>query len=154
MKRLLALALLSCGFAAAQEAVYVAHYQASSTTNVLTLQQTSTPTKTATLFGDGLGVAVYCSEACTVTFEHSGTAATSTALAITPNSPGLGASAINAFRSSNVGSGTIGPSYQVAAGETKPFAYRATLPQSANANITIRVTSATTSRITATWREY
>jgi hypothetical protein len=151
--KLLVLAIVLAGSALAQEAVYAVSYAASSATNVVTLQQPASPSRSLNFVADGLGVSVYCSEACTVTFEHSGTAATATAITPIGTSPGLGNSAINAYRSSNVGSGTVISTDALAAGEAKSFRLRTVLARTANANFTVRVTSVATSRITAIWRE-
>lgn len=63
---------------------------------------------------------VYCSAACVVTFSRDGTAASTTALS--PVAVGIASSvAPNAYRSSNVGSGTTGRSYNIAAGGTMSF---------------------------------
>lgn len=154
MNRLLLTLLALATPAFCQEAVYSAFYEATAAVNVVTIQQpSSSPTKSANFSGEGLGFAIYCSAACTVTFEHTGTAATATALTPKGTSPGLGASALLAFRSSDVGVGTVIDTYRIAAGDTRAFSIRALLTRTASLNLTARVSSVATSSITGIWKE-
>lgn len=63
---------------------------------------------------------VYCSAACVVTFSRDGTAASTTTLAPVGISV-AGGSPPNSYRSSNVGTGTTGRSYNIPAGGTMSF---------------------------------
>lgn len=148
-----ALALLAvAGIACAQQANYTAYREASlsAAAEAVTIQQPASPTRTAYI----TGAWIYCSVACVVTLEHSGSAATTTSFTPTAATPGIGASTIMAFHTSNVGSGTVVSKYDLGAGETKSLAMTAVLPMVANSNMTFRIASITGSvRITWMWNE-
>lgn len=94
---------------------YVVHYtySLSSAAAVTTLQQPSTGGKRV----EFKTAYVECSVACTVTVERDGTAATATALTPTKVNAFAPTAAFNAFRNSDVGSGTaLSPAYSVPAG--------------------------------------
>lgn len=152
MKKLL-LILIFAASAFAQSNVYSVFREESlsSAATALTIQQPSSPSKTATI----LGAMVYCSVATTVTLEHSGSAASATAVTPDPNTPGSSAATILAYRGSNVGSGTTKAKYACAAGQTIPLDFTETsILRTSGANYTIRVASMTgTVYLFWMWRE-
>jgi len=87
----------------------------SGTATAITIQQTASVNTNVKV----VGVYVYCSVACTVTLERSGTAATTTLTAPVATSPGYAATTLTGYINSNVGAGTVvgqAGGYPVAAG--------------------------------------
>lgn len=86
----------------------------STAAQVLTVQHPATANKTLKF----LSGYMYCSVSCTITLERSGTAATSTAATIVnlnPASTNKKATTAQAYRTSNVGTGTVIWTYQLPA---------------------------------------
>lgn len=152
MKKLL-LVLIFAASAFGQSKVYSVFREESlsSADTALTIQQPSSPTKTATI----LAATVYCEAATTVILEHSGTAATATAVTPDPNTPTSTAATILAFRSSDAGAGTTKAKYACAAGQTISLDFNGVaLLRTAGANYTIRVgTMSGTVYLFWMWRE-
>jgi len=83
----------------------------SATSEAITIQQPASPSASIQFELASL----WCSVACTATLSWNGTAATSTSLAVTSLN-GAAAPTATAWRSSNVGSGTTGNVFNIAAG--------------------------------------
>jgi len=98
------------------------HYIATASTTALTIQQPATGARQID-FGDArvAGASVYCSGAQTATLKWNGTAATATAGAEVKLPNTANASGVTVWTASNVGSGTTGPVYNIAAGATLPL---------------------------------
>lgn len=128
---------------------YTDHYIASASTTALTLQQPAVNARQISFAPPGAGVAsvsVYCASASTATFSWNGTAATATA-ASEIKLPGTQLpSGMTVWTGSNVGSGTTGPVYNIAAGQTMPFdlSYFKFGTQGTGANITITTSNSCT----------
>lgn len=102
-----------------------------------------------------IAATVYCSVACTATMERNGTAPTATVGAVSTDWGGgsIAASAVP-YYSSNVGSPTVGKTYNIAAGEEKPIDM-VNVGLRAGQNITLRTSSITgNARIFFEWREF
>ena len=103
----------------AQDNNNVDHYIATANTTAMTVQQPATQARQVT-FGDSnnAGASVYCASASTATVSWNGAAATTTA-GSEIKLPGTQApSGSTIWTASNVGAGTTGPVYNVAAGGT------------------------------------
>lgn len=152
MKRLLFLLLFAAG-AFAQSNVFSVFREESlsGAATALTIQQPTSPTKNVTI----LGAYVYCSVACTLTLEHSGSAATTTEMTPDPNTPGSDAATLKAYRSSNAGSGTTKNKFAIAAGGSQGIEFDgASLRRVAGTNYTLRIASITgTVYLFWMWRE-
>lgn len=152
MKRLVLISLFAAS-AVAQTNVYSVFREESlsGAATALTIQQPASPSKNITL----LGAYAYCSVACTLTLEHTGSAATATEVTPDPNTPGSSAATLRAFRSSNVGSGTTKNKFNIAAGGYLPLEFNGTqLTKTAAANYTLRIASMTgTVYLFWLWRE-
>lgn len=101
----------------------VDHYIASAATTALTVQQPVADDARLITFGDSnvAGASVYCASASTATIKWNGTAATATA-GTEVKLPGTQRpSGMTIWTGSNVGTGTTGPVYNVAAGSTFPI---------------------------------
>ena len=98
------------------------HYIASAATTKLTIQQPATNARQIT-FGDAtnIGVSVYCATASTATVSWNGAAATATAGTEIKLPGTFQPSGVTVWTASNVGGGTSGPVYNVAAGGTFPI---------------------------------
>ncbi len=109
------------------------------------------PTKLITL----TGASVNCSVACTVTVERDGTAATTTALTVSPLDYHYPAAQAVAFSASNVGSATATlASYPIVAGATVLIDLSTKQLLSGGDNLTIRTNSITgTVVINFAWTE-
>lgn len=95
------------------------HYIASASTTALTLQQPAANARQITI-GDSnnAGASVYCASASTATVSWNGSAATATA-GTEVKLPGTQQpSGMTIWTASNVGGGTTGPVYNMAAGGT------------------------------------
>lgn len=100
------------------------HYIASASTTALTLQQPASNARQISFAPPGPGIAsvsVYCASASTATFSWNGTAATATAGSEIKLPGTQYPSGMTVWTGSNVGSGTTGPVYNIAAGQTAPF---------------------------------
>lgn len=95
------------------------HYVASASTTALTIQQPATGARRITFGSPTIpSASIYCATAQTATVKWNGTAATSTA-GTEAKLPGTTkASGVTVWTASNVGAGTTGPVYNVAAGAT------------------------------------
>lgn len=110
--KFLIIALSFAGILAAQN-----HYVATATTTALTIQQPATNARDISFPANGVaGAWVSCAAAQTVTLSWSGTAATSTAGTALMFPPSTTPASMTVWTASNVGSGTTGPTYPVAAG--------------------------------------
>lgn len=110
---------------------------------VLTVQHTATTNRTLTF----RYAYIYCSVACTVALERSGTAATSTTNAIVNNNPNntfAQTTTATAYSTSNVGAGSVVNTYQVAAGAFQSIDLtNFILPSGIADNLTLRTNSIT-----------
>jgi hypothetical protein len=89
---------------------------------------------------------VYCSVACTITLERTGTAATETddSAAIAKLNDGSSSSAVKVFRSSDSASGTVIAKYVLTAGEKLPITLNdMSLDRKASANVSLGTDSIT-----------
>jgi hypothetical protein len=121
----------------------------SGSTEVITIQTASTATKMLHF----RGVAISCSVACTATIERDGTAATATSFSIVPINQRYPASVATAYRSSDVGSGTVLAVYDISAGGLLPIDLTDKYLYPGE-NLTVRISSITgTARITFQWEE-
>ena len=113
------LALSLCALAQNQAPTYIAFKVTtlSTTAETVTVQQPATGAKRVLL----KSASIYCEEACVVTFKRSGTAATTTALAVIPQSVSFPAATATAFSASNVGSGTTLYQHSIGATSTEVF---------------------------------
>lgn len=127
----------------------------SGTAETLTVQHAAATTRSARF----ISMYMYCSVACTVTVERSGTAATTTANTIVNVNPSNGAAATTtctAYNASNVGTGTVINVYNIAAGgylslDGSTFQ----LPAGILDNVSMRTSSITGNVVLqAVWREY
>jgi hypothetical protein len=99
------------------------------------------------------GLAIYCSVACDVTLERDGTAATATSFSIVPINQRYPASVAAAYRSSDVGTGTVLSTYSLTAGGLLPLDLTDKYVYPGE-NLTLRTSSITgTVRITFQWEE-
>jgi len=117
MHKLLALLLLA---SALQAQSPPDRYTAQAATTAYTIQAPASNGR-AIVFGSETtaGASVYCVAAQTITLKWNGTAATTTTSATEVMLPGTQQpSGMALFTASNVGTGTIGPAYAVAAGGT------------------------------------
>jgi hypothetical protein len=89
----------------------------STAAEVITIQQPAVGAKIVN-FTDAF---IYCSVPCNPQVELNGTAATATALTITPGSTLLATTSTTAWSASNVGSGTVVAKFAVPAGTTYPL---------------------------------
>jgi len=99
---------------------------------------------------------VYCSVACSFTFQQNGAAATTTTLATTPFNLAPPSTA-TAWSASNVGTGTTLPTFNIpAGGGTMTFDLSMfTLQPSPTSNLSIGIASMTGStQITINWTEF
>ena len=112
MKNLLIM-IFSAGIVLAQGERYIA----SASTTALTLQQPATNALTVSFLSSG-PASIYCASAQTATLSWNGTAATTTAGTANRLPPTQKPANASIFTASNVGSGTTGPVYNVAAGAT------------------------------------
>lgn len=100
------------------------HYLATASTTALTIQQPATGARQIT-FGDTFnqiaGATISCAAAQTATISWNGTAATSTAGAELKLPGTVNASGATIWTGSNVGGGTPGPVYQIAANQNVPL---------------------------------
>jgi hypothetical protein len=154
MKKLLTLLVCFAGFAFAQ-ADYVALYEASLTSaaSVVTVQA---PASSAARIVRFVGAYIYCSVQCDVSLERDGTAATATALTPVGVSSQAPAAKTKAFRSSDVGVGTVIGKYTVPAGGTQVIDLTSVVIAGAGTgkNLTLRTASITgTARISIQFRE-
>ncbi len=109
-----------CGLAVAQIPNQpLDHYVATANTTALTIQQPAANARQIT-FGDvqNAGASVYCASAQTATISWGGTAATATAGSELKILGTQQPSGVTVWTGSNVGAGTTGPVYNVAAGQT------------------------------------
>lgn len=108
---------------------------------VLTVQHTATVSKNAAM----VSAYGYCSVACTITLERNGTVATTTANTINNVNPAIAnasTSTSTAYNTSNVGTGTVLNTYQLAAGSWVSIDLSdIVLPASIADNITLRTNS-------------
>lgn len=120
MKTLIAICLLAV--VALAQPVPQDRYLVTANTTKLTLQQPATNARQIT-FGDtdNPGVSVYCAAASTITFSWNGTAASTTAGSELKLPGTFQPSGMTVWTASNVGSGTTGPVYNVAAAGTMAF---------------------------------
>lgn len=95
-------------------------YTAQATTTAYTIQAPATNGRAIVFGAPGIaGASVYCAGAQTATLSWNGTAATATTSATEKMLPGTQqASGMTLWTGSNVGTGTVGPVYQVTAGGT------------------------------------
>jgi len=117
MRKLLALLFLACVLIAQPPPD---RYTASASTTAYTIQAPASNGR-AIVFGSATtaGASIYCASAQTVTLKWNGAAATATTSATEKKLPGTQqASGMTLWTGSNVGTGTTGPSYVVAAGGT------------------------------------
>lgn len=119
MKTLLASLFLLAGAAYGQVADY---YIATASTTALTLQQPAANARQITFGSPTIaGASIYCVAAQTATLSWNGAAATATA-GTELKLPGTQQpSGMTVWTASNVGAGTTGPVYNVAAGATFPL---------------------------------
>lgn len=144
------LLLVSSAFAQAE---YVALYEAnlSAAASVITVQSPATGAARSVRF---VGAYVYCAAVCDVTLERDGTAATATA--ITPAAVSLSAPAAQtkAYRSSDVGAGTVIGKYTIPAGGTQVIDLGSAVILRAGGNLSLRTSSITgIARIAIQFRE-
>lgn len=164
MKRLILIASLASPIFAQQTGVtYTKVYEVtvSAAAAVSTLQQPSSPTKTAHL----LGLQIYCSVACTATFEAAGAASTGTQSSGVPTSPSrTETSTIVHYAASNAAAATNPINkFKIAAGSEYPIGFtegtdgirsNAILARTAGQNFTVRTDAITGDvKITWFWRE-
>lgn len=153
MKRLL-FALLVCAVGlAAQEYTATKETDLSGAAEVVTVQQPATGAKTVRF----VGAYIYCSVACNVTLERTGTAATSTALTRVPVHEDMAAAVATAWSSSNVGVGSVVGKYSIAAGGSTsiPMETMALYGNGTGKNVTLRTSSITGNvKIIIQWKEY
>lgn len=160
MKKLIILASLVLPLGAQQNATtYTALYEAtlSAAAGASTLQQQTSPYKTASL----IGVQVYCSVACTWTFESTSGASGSSTNGV-PTSPGQTAvsSALH-YSGSNASAGTVINKVVYSGADTKTLNFLDALNKSnsvigrtAGQGFTVRFTSMTGDvKVTWLWRE-
>lgn len=153
MKKLLTLLLCLAGLGSAQQ--YVAYKEAalSAAASVVTVQQ---PAATAPRVLRFANATLYCSAACDITLERSGTAATATALTPTPLKPSIPAAKALAFHTSDVGVGTVLNKFSLAAGATLTVDLSAVsfIGTGTTKNLTLRTSSITgTARIAIQFSE-
>ncbi len=137
--KLLALGLLFVGILGSQSPPD--RYTAQATTTAYTIQAPATNGRQIVFGSPGTaGAAVYCAAAQTATLSWNGAAATATTSATEIKLPGAQrASGVTLWTGSNVGSGTTGPVYHVAAGTTlliDLYSFRMAMSGTAN-NLTI-----------------
>lgn len=151
MKRLLLLLVLLGAAGSSQEGRYyddsdyfIAYKETTAATSeAITIQQPASGARTVHL----VIASVYCSVACTATFEIDGAAATTTTLAIAPIVlPRSGSVSIKttAFSASNVGAGTVLGKTSIGAGVSQPFDLTGIKLQGdgTGKNFTIKISSA------------
>lgn len=159
MKNILAV-LLFAAFAQAQ-LVYTAVYEVNlpGTAGATTIQQPASPTRNARL----IAVKVYSSAAATVTLEHTGTAATTTASTSITKRPGVSTSPTLAYyTASNAGTGSAWDIAVIPGGSEKVWectdenkSWCGLLPKLAGANWTVRFASMTGDvKVTWMWTEF
>jgi hypothetical protein len=143
MKRLLLLFACFAGLGLAQ-AEYVALYDAtlSGAASVVTVQAPATSAARTVRFTVAY---VYCSVACDLTLERTGTAATATALAPAALNSTASTALTKAWRSSDVGAGTVIGKYSVPAGGTIVLDIKALTLSGAGTskNLTLRTSAIT-----------
>jgi hypothetical protein len=123
----------------------------SGTAEVITVQ---IPAATTTVTMQMVKASVYCSVQCEITLERDGTAAANTALTPVPTFVGAQAVAATAYRSSDVGAGTVLARYIVAAGQTLLLDLT-DVRISPGGNFSIRSDAITGTFLNTTkWREY
>jgi len=97
---------------------------------------------------------LYCSVACTITVERDGTAATTTSIATVAVNRQHPASITKAFKTSNVGAGTVLSSFTLAAGSGVVLDLTAKSMSQGSDNLTFRTSSITgTVQIQVQWTE-
>jgi len=112
----------------------------SSASTALTLQVTSTTNRTIIL----VGAYVYCSAACTLTIEKSGTAATATAIAPVKLNSASSDPVASVFKNSDVGVGSVIGTYTISAGSGVGIDLSSVvLPKKVADNLTLRIGSMT-----------
>jgi len=156
MKRLLITFVLFSVAAFSQRGTYTVERKSAlvASAEVVTIQL---PTAAIATSAAMLKAAVYCSVECEITLERDGTAATTTTLTPVLNYTNSVAVSANAYRSSNVGVGSVIARYTVAAGLTLPLDLGdiSLLKKTTPENFTIRTASITgTAIIVIKWREY
>lgn len=155
MKQLLTLLVFSAGLALAQP-TFNAYYEATlaGSPAVVTVQQPAANAASTVRFKTA---SVYCSVACDVTVERSGTAATSTALTpVSVNASMTAAAKTKAFSASNAGVGTVLNKFTIGAGGTMAIDLMPLTLSGAGTdkNLTFRTSSVTgTVRITIQFEE-
>lgn len=152
MKRLLLILLACCvpSFAASETYIYLREVTLSSSTDKLTIQQPATVIRGV----EFVGGSIYCSVACTVTMDRTGTAATTTAATPTKLNSISSASSVSIYTASNAGTGTTITKFVIAAGQTLPIDLRETWISAANGNINFTTSSITGDvKIFLMWRE-
>jgi hypothetical protein len=116
--RIIALLLFLASLLAAQSPPD--RYTAQAATTALTIQAPASNGR-AIVFGSATtaGASIYCAAAQTATLKWNGTAATATTSTAEKKLPGTQqSSGMTLWTASNVGTGTTGPSYTIAAGGT------------------------------------
>lgn len=126
----------------------------SGTAEVLTVQHAASTNKTVQF----LSGYIYCSAVCTVTLEHGGTVASSTANTIVnlnPNNSHAATTTSQAYYSSNVGTGTVINIYNLPAGSFASIDLNNfILPGGILDNLTLRTNAITASvQLQLTWLE-
>ena len=155
MKKTLLTLALSIGSLFAQ-GVYTAEYKAtglSSAASVVTVQLGNVTTAKAAYM---LKAAVYCSVQCEITLERDGSQATTTAIVPAATRGSAPTVSSVAYRSSNVGTGTVLARYVVTAGSTMPIDLTDVIlvPQRILENFSIRTAAITGDAIIVIkWRE-
>lgn len=154
--RLILIICLFAGSLLAQRGTYTVERKSAlvASAEVITVQL---PTAALATSAPMLKAAVYCSVECEITLERDGTAATATE--ITPVATGTIGETVSAkaYRSSDVGTGSVIARYVVSAGLTLPLDLSdiALMRKATPENFTIRTASITgTAIIVIKWREY
>lgn len=156
MKRLLIGLVLLAGQLCAQRGTYTVERKSAlvGAAEVITVQL---PTAALATSVQLLDAAIYCSVECEITLERNGTAATTTEITPTALRSTDSAVSAKAYRSSDVGTGTVVSRYIIPAGSTLALDLSdlALLRKATPENFTIRTASITgTAVIVMKWREY
>ena len=154
--KLLLMICLFAGSLLAQRGTYTVERKSAlvASSEAITVQLPIAATATSALM---MKAAIYCSVECEITLERDGTEATATALTPVPLQNTFETVSATAYRSSNVGVGSVIARYTVAAGLTLPLDLVdiGLMKESAPENFTIRTASITgTVIIVIKWREY